>query len=905
MSFSDLIVTARSKIARWPLFAAICLLVAGVFLGRLFPPSDGATAQHVDDTGSEHAGHEGSGSKGANQAIATTWTCAMHPQIRSNKPGKCPICGMKLIPVQTKTTGGLRTLTVSPEARALMNVETVPVERKYVETTVRMVGKVDFDETKLGYITAWVAGRLDQLYVDFTGVKVNQGDHMVYIYSEQLYAAQEELLQAIKYAKQSSTNSIRRGTGRIDLVESAREKLRLLGLTQEQIDRIEKENRPSSHLTIYSPVSGVVIEKLKQEGERVRLGERIYTVADLSMLWVHLDAYESDLPWIRYGQKVTIKTEAYPGEEFLGRIAFIQPVLNDKTRTVKVRVNVPNPDGRLKPEMFVHAIVRPRVARGGRVMDPSLAGKWIGPMHPEIVKDQPGECDICGMPLVQAESLGYVSATTDELAPPLVIPYSTALVTGTRAVVYVELPAAPSGLDTAFGAVNAVVKAGNVADVRQAFAKFSRFLDKPYDQPATDFARNLWNTYADRLSQDALRGQRAGQIDAAQQVFASLQKTMSDLNEQFSPATETAFEGREIVLGVRAGDYYIVKHGLQEGELVAAQGNFKIDAEIQIQAKPSMMTPEGGGGGGGHGGSGTKKTGDEKSAGMKGMNMTLPAEFLTQIEALNAAYQQVTLAVEASDVQQINAGFEQLGVALGGVDKDLLSGSPRMQWKEFAMLLGNDAVEGRDVNQLQDADRVYVLLKSHMRRLRGKLGIPAKKKPRAVEKIQVGAAFQSILAQLWGAYLPLQQALATDDFTLATQAVADFQQAYSAVDDQSLSDSERTAWGKEKANMLKLLDTMQAAPDLASLRVAFAAFSDEIGVFLKSFGTDQLGNVYELHCPMALDGQGAIWFQNQEPTQNPYYGTAMLECSDRVEKIFPSSHQGSSMKDHEGHSHNE
>jgi len=627
MKFNDLIASTRSSIARWPFLASICLLIAGIFLGRLFLPSNGTTAQHSPDGGSAHAGHEGSGSQEDEPAQATTWTCAMHPQIRSNKPGKCPLCGMKLVPVQTQVTGGLRTLIISPEARALMNIETVPVERKYVSTEVRMVGKVDFDETKLGYITAWVAGRLDQLYVDFTGVEVNQGDHMVYIYSEQLYAAQEELLQALKYASQAPATSTRRGIGSIDLVESAREKLRLLGLTQKQIDRIEKENRPSSHLTIYSPVSGVVIEKLKQEGERVRLGERIYTVADLSLLWVHLDAYEADLPWIRYGQAVTIMTEAYPGEEFHGRIAFIQPVLNDKTRTVKVRVNVPNPDGRLKPEMFVHAIVRPQVARGGRVMDPGLAGKWISPMHPEIVKDEPGECDICGMPLVRAESLGYVSATTDELAPPLVIPYAAALVTGTRAIVYVE----------------------------------------------------------------------------------------------DSKATQPSFDGREIVLGPRAGDYYIVKHGLQEGELVVAKGNFKIDAEIQIQAKPSMMTPEGGGGGGGHDhGGGTKKKGKGKKGGMK---MTLPMDFLEQIETLVAAYDQVTVAVEAADIRQVNSAFDQFGGALRQVDRDLLSGHSKMLWKEFAMLLGNDVAEGREVRQLRDADRVYGMLKNHVRRMREKLGV--------------------------------------------------------------------------------------------------------------------------------------------------------------------------------------
>jgi Cu(I)/Ag(I) efflux system membrane fusion protein len=196
------------------------------------------------------------------------------------------------------------------------------------------------------------------------------------------------------------------------------------------------------------------------------------------------------------------------------------------------------------------------------------------------------------------------------------------------------------------------------------------------------------------------------------------------------------------------------------------------------------------------------------------------------------------------------------------------------------------------------------MLKSHMRQLRGKLGV-FEKKQRTVEHIQVGAAFQSILAQLWRAYLPLQQALAEDDFAQATQEVAGFQKAYAAANDQSLPDRERTAWNKEKATMLKQLDAMQAAPDIESLRTAFAAFSDELGVLIKTFGSDQLGDVYELHCPMALDEQGAIWFQNQESTKNPYYGSAMLECSDRVELIFPAAPQGSDMKAHEGHSHNE
>lgn len=270
---------------------------------------------------------------------------------------------------------------------------------------------------------------------------------------------------------------------------SAREKLRLLGITEKQIQEIEQRGKPNDHITIYAPVGGIVIQKLRQEGDRVRTGDRIYTVADLTQLWVQMDAYESDLAWLRYGQDVEFSTEAYPGEVFHGRIAFIDPILNEATRTVKVRVNVANADGRLKPEMFVRAIVRSQIAAGGRVLDASLAGKWISPMHPEIVKDEPGNCDICGMPLVRAETLGYVTAEPSDTAKPLVIPVSAALLTGTRAIVYVQIP----------------------------------------------------------------------------------------------NAEEPTYEGREIVLGPRAGDYYLVKAGLKEGELVVTNGNFKLDSALKFQ----------------------------------------------------------------------------------------------------------------------------------------------------------------------------------------------------------------------------------------------------------------------------------------------------------------------------------
>jgi Cu(I)/Ag(I) efflux system membrane fusion protein len=843
-------------------------------------------------------GAELSGASAEAAAGPSMWTCSMHPQIRSPNPGDCPICGMDLIPVAT-STGGLRTLTIGPEARALMSVASSPVERKYVSHEIPMVGKVDYDETKFGYITAWVPGRLDRLFVDFAGIQVNRGDHMVSIYSPELYSAQEELIQALKYRtdRQSSTRF-----PSIDLVESAREKLRLLGLTELQIKEIELQKRPTDHLTIYSPVGGVVIKKLKQEGDYVKTGERIYTVADLNQVWVHLDAYESDLPWVRYGQDVTITTEAYPGDEFHGRISFVQPVLNDKTRTVKVRVNVPNPGGKLKPEMFVRAVVRPRIAAGGRVMDPSLAGKWISPMHPEIVKDQPGKCDICGMALVRAESLGYVTPGMDQSEPPLVIPYSAALVTGRRAVVYVELPVMPTGVETAFQGVAAAVDEGSVEQIRQAFSVFSKVLDRPYDRTGgTDFARQLWNRYADRLAKEALAGQRVRSQKAATEVFTRVETIVNELREEFGPIGQPTFEGREIVLGPRAGDFYLVRHGLREGEMVVTQGGFKIDAEIQIQAKPSMMTPDGGGGGGhDHGGGEPKKASSGEHAGHK---MALPATFNNQIRDLDAAYEQISQAVQQKDAGKVAAAFAQFGQALDAVDGSLLTGHARMQWKEFAMLLGNDVVEGRDAEQMAEADRVFLLLKGHLRRMRDQLGV----KPAdgtQYERITVSPQFQADLAAIWQGYLEIQQAVAADEFQNAQEALTGFESAVAAADDATLSPRAGQVWERERANLSKLIGELKSAKEIKALRAEFKPLSEEIGVLAKSFGFGDAGPVFEMHCPMAFQGSGAVWYQDTNQVRNPYYGAAMLKCADRVEEVAlgkpaaPEAHPS-----HRDHSH--
>jgi Cu(I)/Ag(I) efflux system membrane fusion protein len=440
-------------------------------------------------------------SQGQTSEQATVWTCSMHPQIRQPKPGKCPICFMDLIPVESSGANvAARQISFSPEALKLMEVQTSPVERKFVEADVRMVGRIAYDETRVKNITAWVPGRIDKLFVDFTGTTVRKGDHLVELYSPELLSAQSELIQAaqaVKNLKPDTSDLMKRTVE--STYASARKKLQLLGLTDEQLTEIEQTAVPSDHVTIYAPIGGIVIEKEATEGMYVETGTRIYTIADLSQMWVLMDAYESDMTWLRYGQDVTFEVEAFPGTIFHGIISFIDPRLDPQTRTIKLRVNVNNPDEKLKPDMFVHAVVKAKIAEEGKVMTENLAGKWMCPMHPDVVKDKAGTCDICGMQLATTQSLGYVPIDPAQ-EPPLVVPASAVLMTGKRAVVYVQVPQ----------------------------------MEKP------------------------------------------------------------TFEGREIGLGPRAGDYYIVRQGLSVGEVVVSNGNFKIDSAMQIQAKPSMMNPEGG-----------------------------------------------------------------------------------------------------------------------------------------------------------------------------------------------------------------------------------------------------------------------------------------------------------------------
>lgn len=530
------------------------------------------------------------------------WTCAMHPQIKLPESGQCPICFMDLIPLETSGgEEGPRELKMSNTAMALADISTTPVRRGMARSEVMLSGKVEYDETRVKTITTWVPGRLEHLYVDYTGISVKKGDHLVDIYSPDLYAAQEELIQALKQVKNGNSGLVRE-SAQITL-DAAREKLSLLGLTANQIQDVEKGSVPQDRLTIYSPLAGVVIHKNAVEGRYVKTGSAIYTIADLSRVWVILDAYESDLPWLRFGQDVKFTTEALPGEIFTGRITFIDPILDNKTRTVKVRINIANTDGKLKPGMFVRAKVESVLDINGKAVNPQLGGKWIGPMHPEIVKDKPGKCDICGMDLVATEDFGIVAAPTEDRQP-LLIPASAVLKTGKQALVYVKVP----------------------------------------------------------------------------------------------NRSQPTFESRQVMLGPRAGNDYIVLSGLNVGEEVVTKGNFKIDSAMQIAAKPSMMSPEGGvamTGHAGHGDDGKMKSMNKSSdtsvkkgkntSAIKGKSEKLKSgdAFRNAITPIYEIYFTAQTALSSDDLDQAKNALSDLNHGINALsDNQLgLSGASLDYWK--------------------------------------------------------------------------------------------------------------------------------------------------------------------------------------------------------------------------------
>jgi len=508
----------------------IIVLFSGIILGIVFSGSYGTgkskTAYDDKHEEYEHGPEE-----------SQIWTCSMHPQIRQDSPGDCPICGMDLVPltsVQAHDTGADE-IVLSEAAAGLADIRTTAVVRSRPEKIIFLQGKVQADESNITELTARFGGRIEQLHVSFTGEDVRRGEKLATVYSPEMLSAQRELIEAAALKEE-----------RPAIYESARLKLRLWDISDEQIDKIEKRGEVQPYFDVLAPASGTVMRRHVAAGDYVTTGEPLFMIADLSELWIVFDAYEEDLQWISRGDKMEFSIQAVPGKKYVGRVSFVDPVINPVTRTAGVRLEINNTDRRLKPGMFA----------GGTLYSTASGG--------------PGE---------------------------LLIPRSSVLWTGKRSVVYVKVP------------------------------------------------------------------------------------------ERETPV----FSYREILLGPDAGEYYIVEEGLEEGEVIATNGVFKIDASAQLEGKVSMMNP-----------GGAKITADHDHGGMDMKTATaddshadqteireedVPENFKKQLTGAYDAYIDMKDAFVATDAGQVRKEAGRVIEALEKVDMSLLKGDAHMRWMDQLGLL--------------------------------------------------------------------------------------------------------------------------------------------------------------------------------------------------------------------------
>ena len=249
-------------------------------------------------------------------------------------------------------------VTLNAEARKLAGVQTAKVGKKALTKDIRTTGKMTVNETGKAYLTSRIMGRIDELYINTDGVYVAPGQAIASVYSPDLIAAQEEYLLALETVQKLKNVSPEMNQANARLLQSAKRKLELLGVPTGEIEHLQHTRKVNDQMIIRAQFGGTITEKLVLPGSYVMAGERLFAVTDLSTIWLYADVYERDLASIKEGQEVTVTTPAYPGQTFSGVISFISPVLDDATRTTKVRVELGNPDGKLKPNMFANVAIK-------------------------------------------------------------------------------------------------------------------------------------------------------------------------------------------------------------------------------------------------------------------------------------------------------------------------------------------------------------------------------------------------------------------------------------------------------------------------------------------------------------------------------------------------------------------
>ena len=503
------------------LFLSITTFILGVLISLWLFGGSGSS--------DSHEGHAHT-----QEASGTVWTCSMHPSIRDDEPGTCPICAMDLIPV-TSAEGAEDnySMVMSEAAMKLAEIRTTPALFEVPNFNVMAPGSIQPNEETLSVISSHFAGRITGLNVNVTGVEVRRGQTLATVYSEELIIAQSELLEAWKRRDISPA-----------LYRAARQKLKFWEITDQQIDRILEDGAVQERLEILAPVSGTVITRNVTLNDYVDRGQKLFEIADLSRLWVVMDVFERDISHIRTGETISFITQSMPGKSFEAQITFIEPILNTSTRTVRVRAEVQNRDGNLRPGML-------------------LAGTIEIP-------------------------------TSDEK---IMIPASSVLWTGPRSLVYVR--------------------------------------DMEAESPR--------------------------------------------------------FEAREVTLGQRSGDFYVIEEGIEAGEMVVFNGAFKIDSEMQLADKFSMMNRQ------------TPEESTHAETEVIQAYDDVPASFRSQLTEVVNAYILGKDALVESNLEGAKTEFANMAEKVRAIGEHSLSGSGHEAWMQSYGILNQHARLLAESNDIEAA----------------------------------------------------------------------------------------------------------------------------------------------------------------------------------------------------------
>jgi multidrug efflux pump subunit AcrA (membrane-fusion protein) len=557
--------------------------------------------------------------------------CPMHPNVIRGEPASCPICGMPLSKrkkgaPEALPPGVLARVQLAPNRVRLANVATTPIARRPLQRVIDTVGTVDTDERRLARISARVQGRVDELFVDFTGLEVQAGAPLAKVYSQDLFTSSRELLLAHKQGG--------------PMLAAARQRLVLWGLSDAQIDAMLAAGEPTVHVTVPSPISGTVMSKSVVAGDYVDEGAPMYTVADLSVLWMIARVFEDEANLVHVGQHVEIRASAHPERVFEGFVSFIDPQVDPRTRTVGVRVDVPNTARLLRPGMFVRASLRAPIGPSGKVeaavrpvvyrccsacpeieeaapgdcpkcgmaltpveLEPGQApaGEYVCrcPMHPDRVfrATGPGACGLCGAQLVPEAG--------QAAAPPAPAAGEAGTITLYECPGHPDMTLDHPGICTKCGTMELIPREAPADEARRILADAAAARgEAPPDASAaaapTASGPKTRKIYECPMHPEATRDE-PGQCepcggmeliprevpvddDASHPLAVPTDAVIDTGTRQvvYRQAEEGVYDAVEVTLGPRAGDFYPVIAGLRAGDLVVTRGAFLVDAEARL-----------------------------------------------------------------------------------------------------------------------------------------------------------------------------------------------------------------------------------------------------------------------------------------------------------------------------------